>query len=67
MSDFGRSGGDSPSRGDRFRYLWLFALASLVLLVLFSRFEGTFVILVAVYLVAVAAAAVVVPVRRGRS
>ena len=66
MSDFGRSG-DEPTTGDWWRYGWLLVLASLVLLGLLSRFEGTFVILLAIYLVAAAAAALLVAVRRSRA
>lgn len=67
MSDFGRSGGDGPTRGDWWRYGWLFVLGSLVLLLLLSQLEGTFLILLAIYLVAVTAAGTVVLVRRSRS
>ena len=66
MSDFGRSG-DAPTSGDWWRYGWLVVLASLVLLGLLSRVEGTFVILLAIYLLAASAFALVVLVRRSRS
>jgi len=67
VSDFGRSGGDGPTPGDWWRYGWLFVLGSLVLLLLLSQLEGTFLILLAIYLVAVTAAGTVVLVRRSRS
>ena len=68
VSDFGRSGdGDAMSSGDLWRYLWLFALATLVLLVLAASFDGGFVILLALYLVLAAAAGVVYLVRRRSS
>ena len=67
MSDFGRSGGDSASRGDWFRYAWLFVLATLVLLVVLGFREGTFLILLAVYLLLATVALLVVQLRRRRS
>ena len=67
MSDFGRSGTDSPTRGDTWRYVWLGVLASLVLLLLLSRVEGALVILLAVYLVAASVAALVHLARGRRS
>ena len=64
MSDFGHSGGDGLTSGDRWRYVWLFVLASLVLIAVLSQFEGTFVILLAIYLVALAIGGVFVLARR---
>ena len=67
MSDFGRSGSETPTRGDAWRYVWLGVLASLVLLLLLSRVDGALVILLAVYLVAACVAALVHLVRERRS
>ena len=67
MSDFGRSGDDTASRGDWFRYAWLLALATLVLLVVFGFREGTFLILLAFYLLLGTIALLVVQLRRRRS
>ena len=69
MSDFGRSGGDGEglSSGDLWRYVWLFALGTLVLLVLAASVDVGFVILLALYLVVAAAAGVFHLVRRRRS
>ena len=66
MSDFGRSG-DSPTSGDVWRYAWLGLLGVLVLLAVFSQFEGGPAILLALLLVTAVGAAVVVLVRRSRS
>ena len=46
MSDFGRSG-DAVTSGDVWRYAWLGGLALLVLLAVFSQFDGGLVILLA--------------------
>ena len=67
MSDFGRSGDDTASRGDWFRYGWLIALASLVFLVVFDFRESVFLLLLAVYVLGAAVALLVVNIRRRRS
>jgi hypothetical protein len=68
MSDFGRSGGDDAlSSGDVWRYVWLFALGTLLLCALAATVDDGFVILLAVYLVVAAAVAVGYAVRRRRS
>jgi hypothetical protein len=69
MSDFGRSGGegDALSSGDVWRYVWLFALGTLLLCALAATVDDGFVILLAVYLVVAAAVAVGYAVRRRRS
>jgi Na+/H+ antiporter NhaC len=67
MSDFGRSGDETASRGDWFRYAWLIALASLVFLVLFGFREGVFLTLLAVYVLGAVIALLVVNWRRRHS
>jgi hypothetical protein len=67
VSDFGRSGGDQPARGDWFRYAWLFVLGSLVFLGVFGFQEGVLLTLLAVYLVLGVAALLLVQLRRRRS
>lgn len=66
MSDFGRSG-DSVTSGDAWRYVWLGLLALLVLLAVFSQFEGGLVILLAVLLLTATGVGVLVLQRRRRS
>ncbi len=65
MSDFGR--GEDSTSGDLWRYVWLFVLGSLVLAAVLSPLDGTFVILLAIYLIGAALAGVVVLMRRRRS
>ena len=67
MSDFGRSGDETASTGDWYRYGWLVALASLVFLVVFGFREGVFLSLLAVYALGAAVALLVVTLRRRRS
>ena len=58
---------DKLTGGDWARYGGLFALATLVLLVILGPREGGFVTLVAVYLLVGAAALLLVQLRRRRS
>ena len=67
MSDFGPSGDDTRTAGDVWRYVWLGVLGTLVLLLLLSRVRGTFVILLAIYLVAASAVGLLFLLRARRS